>query len=72
MKTLEDDETAMRQLVAVYLAPDVVAQREQVLYALQPLPGERVLDVGAGPGLLACAIAERVAPTGGVAGIDIS
>lgn len=72
MKTLEYDETATRQLVAVYLAPDVVAQREQVLYALQPLPGERVLDVGAGPGLLACAIAERVAPTGGVAGIDIS
>lgn len=72
MKTLEYDETATRQLVAVYLTPDVVAQREQVLCALQPLPGERILDVGAGPGLLACAIAERVAPTGGVAGIDIS
>jgi ubiquinone/menaquinone biosynthesis C-methylase UbiE len=72
MNVLEYDEAATRQLVAVYLTPDVVAQREQVLDALQPRLGERVLDVGSGPGLLACAIAERVAPTGTVAGVDIS
>jgi ubiquinone/menaquinone biosynthesis C-methylase UbiE len=33
-------------------------------------PGDRVLDVGCGPGRLALVFAERVAPTGSVAGID--
>jgi ubiquinone/menaquinone biosynthesis C-methylase UbiE len=32
--------------------------------------GDRVLDVGCGPGRLALVFAERVAPTGSVAGID--
>jgi cyclopropane fatty-acyl-phospholipid synthase-like methyltransferase len=49
-----------RALEAIYLTPDVVAQREAVLAALDPLPGERVLDLGCGPGLLAVAIAKRV------------
>ena len=32
--------------------------------------GDRVLDVGCGPGRFALDLAERVAPTGSVAGID--
>lgn len=72
MGRLEYDEEATRQLVGVYTTPDVVAQRQQVLAALNPRPGERVLDVGSGPGLLAVAIAERVAPTGVVCGVDVS
>lgn len=72
MIVLEYDAEATRQLVAVYLTPDVAAQREQVVEALQPQRGERVLDVGSGPGLLAHSIAERVAPDGAVTGVDIS
>jgi ubiquinone/menaquinone biosynthesis C-methylase UbiE len=37
---------------------------------LQLQPGDRVLDVGCGPGRLAIVFAERVAPTGSVDGID--
>ena len=61
-----------RALEAIYLTPDVVAQREAVLAALDPLPGERVLDLGCGPGLLAVAIAKRVGPRGTVHGVDVS
>jgi len=49
-----------------------VAQRERVLEALAAATGERVLDVGSGPGMLAVSIAEAVGPGGRVAGIDVS
>jgi SAM-dependent methyltransferase len=61
-----------RALEAIYLTPDVVAQREAVLAALDPLPGARVLDLGCGPGLLAVAIAKRVGAKGAVHGVDVS
>lgn len=35
-------------------------------------PGQRVLDVACGTGVLACAAAERVAPDGHVTGLDIN
>lgn len=57
---------------AVYLTPEVVSQRREVLKALQLAAGERVLDVGSGPGLLAAAMAEAVGPEGRVCGIDAS
>jgi ubiquinone/menaquinone biosynthesis C-methylase UbiE len=37
---------------------------------LQLQPGDRILDMGCGPGRLAIVFAERVAPTGSVDGID--
>ena len=39
---------------------------------LELRPGDRVLDVGCGPGRLASVFADRVAPTGAVDGIDAS
>jgi arsenite methyltransferase len=66
-----DDETS-RRVEAVYLTPDVVAQRRQVLEALKPAAGEHVLDIGSGPGLLANDIATAVGPRGRLHGIDAS
>ncbi len=47
--TLQFDDEASRRIEAIYSTPDVVAQRQAVLLALEAKPGERVLDIGAGP-----------------------
>ena len=69
---LQFDEETSRKVEALYLTPDVVAQRCQVLKALQLREGERVLDIGSGPGLLAHDMAASVGRGGSVCGIDIS
>lgn len=66
-----DAETA-RMLEGVYMTPDIVAQRARVLDLLAPRPGEHVLDVGVGPGLLAYDLARLVGETGRVVGLDAS
>jgi len=63
-------DTAARKLEAVYQTPDVVAQRRETLRALAIRPGERVLDVGAGPGLLVAELAQAVGAAGHVTGLD--
>lgn len=40
--------------------------------ALAAGPGERIVDVGCGPGTTAIELAQRVGPDGGVVGLDIS
>lgn len=69
---LEFDEETSRKVESLYLTPDVVAQRRQVLKALDLAEGEKVLDIGSGPGLLAYDMASSVGPSGRVSGIDIS
>jgi arsenite methyltransferase len=66
------DATASRKLQAAYLTPDVVEQRRTTLHALALRPGERVLDVGSGPGLLVAEMAQAVGPAGHVTGLDVS
>lgn len=55
-----------------YLTADVTATRAAVMELLAPGPGERVLDVGSGPGLLLRDIAGAVGPRGLAAGLDSS
>jgi arsenite methyltransferase len=69
---LRFDAAAARRIDEIYATDDVVAQRRAVIAALAPVPGERVLDLGCGPGYLAAEIAALVGPGGRVHGIDTS
>ena len=69
---LEFDEQTAQRLVKVYTTPDVVEQRRATREILALRPGERVLDVGSGPGMLAAEMAAEVAPDGRVVGVDPS
>jgi len=72
MSGLQFSEEAARQLERLYLTSDVVAQRSETIKVLALRRGERVLDVGCGPGFLCESMAEIVGRDGAVAGIDIS
>jgi arsenite methyltransferase len=72
MAMLEFDEAGARRIERTYATPDVVAQRAAVLARLAPRPGERILDVGSGPGYLLASLAEAVGPEGAVHGLDPS
>ena len=72
MTQMTFDEASARALEVIYMTPDVVAQRARVLDLLALVPGERVLDIGVGPGLLAHDLARLVGETGQVTGIDLS
>lgn len=72
MSNLQFDPEVSRQVEAVYTTPDVIEQRRMVRIALALRPGDRVLDVGVGPGLLAAEMAAEVGPQGRVCGIDVS
>jgi ubiquinone/menaquinone biosynthesis C-methylase UbiE len=63
---------AAQKLVAIYSTPDVAAQREAVLRRLALKMGERVIDVGCGPGFLCESMAAQVTAAGQVLGIDLS
>ncbi len=66
------DEKAARRVEAVYTTPDVVAQRAVLLEMLAPRAGERVLDVGSGPGFMTLEMARMVGEEGAVCGLEKS
>src|SRR2546430_32079 len=72
MSGLKFTEDAARQLERVYLTTDVVAQRAETLKQLALSPGERVLDIGCGPGFLCESMAAAVGRNRAVTSIDIS
>jgi SAM-dependent methyltransferase len=69
---LDFDEENVRRLEAMYTTPDVIEQRRAIRAALSLQLGERVLDLGSGPGFLAAEMAAEVGPDGRVHGIDPS
>lgn len=66
------DEAGARRVEAVYTTPDVVAQRREVLQILALRPGEHVVDIGAGPCLLAVEMAAALGPDGRVHAVEPS
>lgn len=69
---IDFDANLSGKIEALYSTPDVVAQRERVHQLLNLTSGERVLDIGSGPGLLANEMATTVGPSGRVCGVDLS
>ena len=66
------DEREALRLEKQYAIPVMVEQRRCTLDALNLQPGERVLDVGSGPGYLTQQIAALTGPQGRVCAIDTS
>lgn len=72
MGTLSFTKEAAQELARTYAMPDMVAQREAVMELLSLKPGEKVIDIGCGPGYLCEELANATGSTGRVLGIDIS
>ena len=66
------DADSARRVARTYATPDVVGQRARTLGLLDVRPGERVLDVGSGPGMLLQEIAAATGPDGVAHGVDPS
>jgi len=55
-----------------YQNHEVIQQRRAMLDLLKPIEGERVLDVGCGPGFMLHSLADAVGLSGSVEGVDPS
>lgn len=71
-KTYEYGEAESRRTERTYQSPEIVRQRVAILDTLNLQVGERVIDVGCGPGLLTQEMALAVGENGRVVGIDTS
>jgi len=72
MSGLGYDREASAQLERTYSTTDVQVQRDAVRGALAAQPGEVILDLGSGPGILACELAVQVGPAGKITALDVS
>jgi arsenite methyltransferase len=72
MAQLVFDETLAEQMEVVYRSRDVLRRRRLVYEALGARPGERILDVGCGPGFYASELLDQVGRDGSVVGVDAS
>jgi arsenite methyltransferase len=66
------DAVAAARTARMYATPEIVEQRARTRAVLGARAGERGLDVGCGPGLLAAEVAREVSPTGRVVAADTS
>jgi arsenite methyltransferase len=69
---LEFDRRLVERLEKLYATRDVVRRRELVRTALGARAGDRVLDVGCGPGFYVTELLEVVGRDGSIAGVDAS
>jgi arsenite methyltransferase len=66
-----DDSLAVR-LEKLYHTRDMLRRRQLVRAALAAAPGERILDVGCGPGFYVAELLEEVGTEGSITGVDVS
>jgi arsenite methyltransferase len=66
------DEGLANQLESIYRTRDIPRRRRLVREALAAAPGERILDVGCGPGFYVAELLEEVGDAGSVVGVDSS
>jgi len=69
---LEFDRRLVERLNRLYATRDVLRRRELVRAALGARPGDRILDVGCGPGFYVTELLEAVGREGSVVGVDVS
>jgi ubiquinone/menaquinone biosynthesis C-methylase UbiE len=72
MPALRFDPETSRRMEILYTGPDAKRRRSEALRMLALRPGERVLDVGCGPGFLTAEIAAEVGASGLVRAVDNS
>ena len=72
MSQLEFDRRLIQRLERLYSTRDVLRRRELVRAALGARSGDRILDVGCGPGFYVTELLETVGREGSVAGVDKS
>ena len=72
MSQLVFDEDASNRIEAMYRSRDAARRRRLVRQALHAAPGERILDVGCGPGFYCAELLEEVGASGSVVGLDSS
>jgi arsenite methyltransferase len=72
MSQLIFDAEAARRIEAIYEIGDAKRRRRIVREALAAAPGERILDVGCGPGFYCAELLEDVGRAGAVVGVDSS
>jgi SAM-dependent methyltransferase len=72
MSQVEFDEAMAARVEALYQIADAVRRRRIVREALGASPGERILDVGCGPGFYCAELAAEVGSSGSVVGVDSS
>jgi arsenite methyltransferase len=72
MSQLAFDQRTVDQLEKMYRTRDVLRRRQLVRDTLSCAPGQRVIDVGCGPGFYAAELLAEVGPEGSVVGVDTS
>jgi ubiquinone/menaquinone biosynthesis C-methylase UbiE len=66
------NEEESKRTEQAYLSPEIERQRQRTIEVIDPQPGEKIVDVGCGPGLLAHELAPAVGDTGRIIGADSS
>ena len=72
MSQLSFDEKTAKALEKAYQKRDMIRRRRHVREALAAAPGERIVDVGCGPGYYVRELLDEVGPSGSLVAVDAS